>query len=183
MQFHDGVTLWKSFIVFRQPTWTTWRKRNPLAGKESFDINLRGGTIDDRLANAVYGRVSSMDAPEEGQVSTDDVERLLEFQVEEMQSRLPPCGCPMLLMAERCLEVGNRMPDDVKTQFRKMLDSNVTTPSLSHYVKYFSPHALLIIFATFSYDDVETHGFLLQILGLMAGWRLPIFLRQSPSLL
>lgn len=87
IQFHDAVSLWKSFIGYRQPTWATWRKRNPLAGRESFDVNLDGDVLHERLTNAVYGRDPGRAAPMEGEVSTDDLERLLEFQVDEMQSR------------------------------------------------------------------------------------------------
>lgn len=86
IQFHDAVTLWKSFISYRQPTWATWRKRNPLAGRESFDVNLDGDVMHDRLTNAIYGQDLTKDAQIAGDVSTDDLERLLEFQVDEMQS-------------------------------------------------------------------------------------------------
>ncbi|KAI9749822.1 MAG: anaphase promoting complex subunit 5 [Lichina confinis] len=118
MPFHDALELWKGFVSFRQPTWATWRKRNPLAGKGSFDVNLEGGMLEDRLTNAVYGRLRVTDAQPPEQFSTDDVERLLEFQVDEMQ------------------KAGNRMSEDVRHQFRRMLDSNVMIPSLSHYVKF-----------------------------------------------
>lgn len=33
-------------------------------------------------------------------------------------------------------EMGNRLPEDMKEQFRNMIHTGVTVPSLSHYVKY-----------------------------------------------
>lgn len=87
LQFHDGITLWKSFIIYRDPTLTLWRKRNPTAGKMSFDTNLRGShsDFDDRLREIVYG--GSLDDPRgDTSVSTDDVEKLLEYQIARMQS-------------------------------------------------------------------------------------------------
>jgi hypothetical protein len=32
--------------------------------------------------------------------------------------------------------MGNRLPEDMKEQFRNMVQTGVTVPSLSHYVKY-----------------------------------------------
>lgn len=87
LQFHDGIMLWKSFVHYRNPTLALWRKRNPTAGKMSFDTNLQGGhsNFDDRLREIVYG--GSLDDPrEDANVSTDDVEKLLEYQIARMQS-------------------------------------------------------------------------------------------------
>lgn len=134
IQFHDAVALWKSFIAYRQPTWSTWRKRNPMANKESFDVNLESGSSEDRLTSVLYGQPLEKGTMSRDAVSTDDVERLLEFQVEEMQSTsfIYTLQAGLIYIA---LEIGNRMPEDVRAQFRRMLESNVTIPSLSHYVK------------------------------------------------
>jgi anaphase-promoting complex subunit 5 len=87
LQFHDGITLWKSFIAYRDPTLVLWKKRNPTAGKTSFDTNLQEGhyVFDDRLRELIYGS-SSADRGVEASVSTDDVEKLLEYQIARMQS-------------------------------------------------------------------------------------------------
>lgn len=84
LQFHDGIILWKSFINYREPTLPNWRKRNPSAGKTSFDTNLLGHA-DDRLQEIVYGR-SLIDPRGDASVSTDDIEKLLEYQIARMQS-------------------------------------------------------------------------------------------------
>ena len=87
LQFHDGIMLWKSFILYRSPTLALWRKRNPMASKISFDTNLQGShsDFDDRLREIIYG-ASSNDSRGDANVSTDDVEKLLEYQIARMQS-------------------------------------------------------------------------------------------------
>ena len=82
LQFHDAVALWKSFVTYRDPTLPTWKKRNPSAGSTAFDTNIKGW--HDPLTTVVYRDLP--DLRSEGAVSTDDVEKLLEWQVEQMQS-------------------------------------------------------------------------------------------------
>lgn len=87
LQFHDGITLWKSFILYRDPTLALWKKRNPTAGKTSFDTNLRviDSDFDERLRETIYG--GSLENPRgHASVSSDDVEKLLEYQISRMQS-------------------------------------------------------------------------------------------------
>lgn len=87
LQFHDTIVLWKNFITYRQPTLGTWKKRNATAGRNIFDVNLddSGLSWEDALTDVLYGDLQSHGG-DEGSVSTQDVERLLEFQVDEMQS-------------------------------------------------------------------------------------------------
>jgi anaphase-promoting complex subunit 5 len=87
LQFHDGITLWNSFITYRDPTLALWKRRNPNAGKLSFDRNLQEAFSgsDDRIREIVYGD-SAGDLQAEASVSTDDVEKLLEYQIARMQS-------------------------------------------------------------------------------------------------
>lgn len=88
LQFHDAVLLWRSFIQYREPTLSMWKKRNLGAGPLSFDVNLKGLSLNDGLVNQVYGFHGKLrDSSIAAAVSTDDVERLLEFQVDTMQSR------------------------------------------------------------------------------------------------
>ncbi|KAI9819380.1 MAG: anaphase promoting complex subunit 5 [Phylliscum demangeonii] len=117
-QFHNVVALWKSFIAYRQSTWPAWKKRNQSASRLSFDTNLDDPVPQDRLARAMYGGEPEQLDLGATAVSTEDLERLLEFQVDEMQ------------------KLGNRITDEIKSQLRLMLESNITLPSLSHYVKF-----------------------------------------------
>ena len=91
LQFHDGLTLWKSFVPYRAPSLPQWKKRNQTAGNTSFDVNLQQDHLDlgDRLTEVAYGE------PETGAllvagVSTEDVKKLLEYQVDQMQSKQEP---------------------------------------------------------------------------------------------
>ncbi len=92
LQFHDSVSLWKDLIAYREPTLGMWRRRNSSAGKMSFDTNLQGWGQGwgQGLTEVVYGGLAEKGVFG-GTVSTDDVERLLEFQVEEMQSLCFAC--------------------------------------------------------------------------------------------
>lgn len=87
LQFHDGITLWKSFVAYRTPTLQQWKKRNQTAGNTSFDANLQEDHLDleDRLTEVVYGALE-LESQQGSNVSTDDVEKLLDFQVDHMQS-------------------------------------------------------------------------------------------------
>lgn len=108
LKFHDALNLWKSFISYRQVTLPAWRKRNTSAGEWSFDVVLdHGGEASDGLtaldnemgnklwddgemetfASITYGNVLDNENVDEGLISTDDIEKLLEFQIEQMQSK------------------------------------------------------------------------------------------------
>lgn len=85
LQFHDGITLWKSFITYRSPTIKAWRRRHP--GKSaSIDIMLdKEPVTSEELSNVIYGDVANISL-NDANISTEDVEKLLEYQVEQMQS-------------------------------------------------------------------------------------------------
>ena len=87
LPFHDALLLWKSFVAYRAPSFKLWKKRNPGASAVNFDPNVQ----DYRLA---LGEVSTNLVYEEYQTpcqqqasgSSEDVEKLLDFQVDQMQS-------------------------------------------------------------------------------------------------
>lgn len=93
LRFHDCAELWKDFVRYRNPTTQYMRRKNPNFNKLSFDTVLALG--DDAqwdadgvsaLASVVYGDMMNGDPNSTIPVSTDDVEKLLEFQIEQMQS-------------------------------------------------------------------------------------------------
>lgn len=93
LRFHDCTELWKSFVRYRQPTAHYLRRKNPNFGRLSFDNVLLLGEQEDwdnegvgALASVVYGDMLTGDDSGTIPVSTDDVESLLEFQIEQMQS-------------------------------------------------------------------------------------------------
>ena len=89
LQFHDGVTLWRNLVAYRAPTLLQWKKRNQAAGYISFDANLREEHLDlgNGLTDVVYGELDH-EAGHDSSVSTEDVEKLLEYQNDKMQSAL-----------------------------------------------------------------------------------------------
>ena len=89
LQLHDGILLWTSYVTYREPTLPMWRRRNPSAGNISFDANLIGchSGLGQKLVTLLYGDLKGQNQ-KEASVSTADVEKLLEFQIDQMQSIL-----------------------------------------------------------------------------------------------
>lgn len=94
LKFQDAAALWKCFITYRQPTLSAWKKRNPSAGAWSFDAVMEeeseewGPEVLQTFVNVAYDDAVNRDGHIGGLVSTNDVEKLLEFQIEQMQSKL-----------------------------------------------------------------------------------------------
>ncbi|EQL04088.1 anaphase-promoting complex protein [Ophiocordyceps sinensis CO18] len=93
LRFHDCAELWKAFVKYRQPTAQYLRRKNPAFGRLSFDNVLLLGERDEwnqegvaALAAVAYGDMLTGDASGTIPVSTDDIEVLLEFQIEQMQT-------------------------------------------------------------------------------------------------
>lgn len=94
LRFHDCTELWKDFVRYRQPTAHYQKRKNPSFGRLSFDSVLLEGEQEDwdpesvsALASVAYGDMLTGDHDGTLPVSTDDVEILLEFQIEQMQSK------------------------------------------------------------------------------------------------
>lgn len=93
LQFHHLAELWKMFVRYRQATAGYWKRRNPQHTRLSFDAVLQDGEHEwgaqtDEIAVAAYGNMllhGHHDAL--NSVSTDDIENLLEFQIEQAQRR------------------------------------------------------------------------------------------------
>jgi anaphase-promoting complex subunit 5 len=93
LQFHHTAELWKAFVNYRQPTALYWRRRNPQHSRLSFDSVLMTGEHEwgggtDAIAAVAYGDMMLMgDQHAPLPVSSDDIESLLEFQIEQIQSK------------------------------------------------------------------------------------------------
>ena len=89
LQFHDGIALWRNFVAYRAPTLPQWKRRNQAPGHSSFDANLRDehSNLSDRLTSVIYGEVTD-GIKHDVSISSEDVEKLLEHQIDKMQSAL-----------------------------------------------------------------------------------------------
>ena len=86
LQFHDTVNLWQSFVAYRSSTAPQWRRRNPSANM-SLDVNLDGAwSSNTAVSLALDAGVGERMIKKSEEFSTDDVEKLLETQVNQMQS-------------------------------------------------------------------------------------------------
>ncbi|KAI1493988.1 anaphase-promoting complex subunit 5-domain-containing protein [Biscogniauxia mediterranea] len=122
-RFHDAFELWKDFVKYRQTTAAYYRKKTPSFQRLSFDNVLLSGEGDwglgvDAIASVAYGDMLRDDHSSTLPVSTDDIEKLLEFQIEQMQ------------------KYGNRIPLEIRHQFQDLLNDSFMIPSLSHYLSY-----------------------------------------------
>ena len=84
LQFHDAFRLWSSFLVFREETYDTYVKRS--SGHAIIDETIEGMGIgpEDALMKIAYGHLED-DSVREDFTSTDDVEKIIEFQLERLQ--------------------------------------------------------------------------------------------------
>lgn len=87
LQFHDSVSLWQSFAAFRLPTLQEWKKRNQLPQATGLvnDLLFEGLSHDMRTPRLEV-ESQSRQGKETSTFSTEDVERLLEHQVNQIQS-------------------------------------------------------------------------------------------------
>ena len=91
LPFGDSVSLWTSFVRWRQDTAGSWAKRNSGLRRWAGDKALSEGEVQWGVeATEMFETINYHGMLEgesvEGSVSTDDVEKLLEFQVDQMQS-------------------------------------------------------------------------------------------------
>ena len=119
LQFQEAVKLWQAFILYRAPTRPAFEKKNATEGSNALDINLSELQIDAShpLAGIMYGSLVD-DEPKMPSTSVYDVEKLLEFQVSEMQ------------------RLGGRLPDTIRSTLGDMSQAGVYVPKLSQYLKF-----------------------------------------------
>lgn len=134
LQFHDAISLWESFISYRLPTRSAWEKKNQPHGKHAldqnlFDLNLDG---DSPLTRTVYRNVTEEDEAS-SHFSSHDVEKLLEFQVSEIQSEPQPI---LPILPTDIKGLGTRLPEEMGKKIRGTVRSGLPVPNLMHYLRY-----------------------------------------------
>lgn len=120
LQFQDTVSIWLDFVAYRMPTKGAFTRKDPHCLQNSLDVNLAELSIDAThpLAGIMFRSMMDRNDTENKPYSTYDAERLLEFQVSELQN------------------LGGRLPDAMKTRLRQMSQSSTTVPKLVHYLKF-----------------------------------------------
>ena len=84
LQFHDAFRVWSAFLVFRQETSSFYKRRasNHVPLDENIDsMNL---SSDDDLVRIAYRHLDD-ESIKEDFTSTDDIEKIIEFQLENLQ--------------------------------------------------------------------------------------------------
>ncbi|MCJ1288116.1 anaphase promoting complex subunit 5 [Xylographa opegraphella] len=133
MQLHDITTLWKSFVFYRNPTLSTWRRRNPGSGQASYDINDR----QEDFYLVLYRDTMEADHSR-GYNSVEDIEKLLDFQRDRMQGfNLQDRFEVFITTTDSCnLATGNRITEDMQRQLTEMIQAGTNVPALFHYVNF-----------------------------------------------
>jgi anaphase-promoting complex subunit 5 len=112
LRFQDCTELWKDFVRYRHPTaaYQKRRKGKDVAfGDFSFDnVLFVGEQVEwdpesvSALTAVTYGDMFTGDERSTLPVSTDDIEALLDFQIDRMQSKLTPLhDDPLSLLIHR----------------------------------------------------------------------------------
>ncbi|KAI0537521.1 anaphase-promoting complex subunit 5-domain-containing protein [Xylaria digitata] len=123
LRFHDAIELWKDFVKYRKTTAAYYGKKTPAFHKLSFDNVLLTGESEwgqsvEAIALVAYDDVFRDDLNATAPVSTDDIEKILEFQIDQMQ------------------KYGNRVPLAIRHRFHNLVTDSYMVPSLSHYLSY-----------------------------------------------
>jgi anaphase-promoting complex subunit 5 len=119
LQFQDAVELWQQLIAYRAPSHMQFERKNPAFQRHMLDNNLTELGVDSShlLAHIMYRDQLSGEGTSQA-YSAHDVEKLLEFQVSEMQ----------------CF--GSRLPEGMLQTLGRMSEMGNTTPKLVHYLKF-----------------------------------------------
>lgn len=89
LQFQDSTSLWLDFVAYRLPSKAAFTKKSPRSLRNAFDINLADLDIDlsHPLASIIFRPLLHDAEDSQKSFSTYDSEKLMEFQVSEMQSK------------------------------------------------------------------------------------------------
>jgi anaphase-promoting complex subunit 5 len=136
LQFDDTAKLWVSFVKFRQPTDGKWQKLPDLRRLDPTfaELGVQGDSI---MPSIVYGRVLDQ-LRDEQDLSTHEIDRVLEFQLEKLQST-------SIGLSDRSLTpegYGDRLPDAVREECQSMLQKAAAVPTVIHFIKYAAPRAM-----------------------------------------
>ncbi|KIW07884.1 uncharacterized protein PV09_01797 [Verruconis gallopava] len=120
LQFDDAAKIWTGFLKFRAPTEAAWRRRNHVSSGPSFDLAIAEFDVrrPDRLALAVYGSNDPTEL-DDAVLSSDDIERLLEYDLDKLQ------------------RFGARVPKPMQEQIKHIIKTTANTPHVAYFVSFF----------------------------------------------
>ena len=120
LQFQDSITLWQDFVSYRLPTRQAYERKNPSGSGNALDSNFADLSLDSShaLAQIMYGRLAEQEQKHHGAYSMYDVEKLMEFQVSELQRH------------------GGRLPDGMKSNLQQISRAGTIIPKLGHYLNF-----------------------------------------------
>lgn len=120
LQFQDSITLWQDFISYRLPTRQAYEKKNHSEGRNALDANFADLGVDSShpLAQMMYGKLVEDEQKHRGAYSMYDVEKLMEFQVSELQ------------------RLGGRLPAGIKLKLQQMSRAGTVLPKLGNYLNF-----------------------------------------------
>ena len=121
MQFQDTTALWMDLMAYRLPSKSSYTRKNP-GPSNAFDSNLTDFDLDDGISHALASitfRTMIMDTDQDRKRLVNyDSDKLMEFQISEMQS------------------IGGRLPEAMRTRLRQMAEMGNSAPKLSHYLRF-----------------------------------------------
>lgn len=92
LQFQDSVAVWMDLVAYRMPTKGAYTRKNPHSLQNAFDVNFSDLGIDSShlLAGIMFRPIVDDFENQKSAYSNSDAERLMEFQVSELQSEVHP---------------------------------------------------------------------------------------------
>ena len=89
IQFQENIAIWIDLVSYRMPTKNAFMRRHPQSIRNAFDSTLADFDVDSThpLAGIMYRPLLDKAAGYGTITNTYDAEKLLEFQVSEMQSK------------------------------------------------------------------------------------------------
>ncbi|CAD0086781.1 unnamed protein product [Aureobasidium vineae] len=123
LQFSDAYQLWEDLVVFREPTKSNYVERNPKSPYASHYPDAASANLlqpDQANASAILlDRMNKQDGRPVVPSSLDDVEKVMHFQLGQLQ------------------KFGSRVSGEMKAQLRVMVEQGASKPSDMHFINFF----------------------------------------------
>ncbi|KAI5272789.1 hypothetical protein E4T47_03842 [Aureobasidium subglaciale] len=123
LQFSDAYQLWEDLVVLREPTRDGYVERNPRSPYASYLPNAASANLlqlEQPSASAILlDRMEKQDDRPSVPSSLDDVEKVLHFQLGQLQ------------------KFGSRVSDEMKAELRTMVEQGASKPSDIHFINFF----------------------------------------------